>query len=203
MPSRAEIVTFDDSPPPPGADAWVAGTPQAIGIEVTDPDPDWPERYRLLAARIRETLGWRALQLEHVGSTSVPGLPAKPVIDIDLTVADPGREQDYIPALEGTGFGLVIREPWWYGHRVLRADEPLCNLHVFGFDSPELVKHRIFREWLRGNPAERDLYAAAKRQAAAEANARAEHVMQYNARKQQVIREIYHRAFVAAGLLEQ
>jgi GrpB-like predicted nucleotidyltransferase (UPF0157 family) len=138
-----------------------------------------------------------------VGSTSVLGLPAKPVIDIDLTVADPGREQDYIPALEKTGFRLVIREPWWYGHRALRADEPPCNLHVFGFDSPELVKHRIFRDWLRGNPAERDCYAAAKRQAAADANARGEHVMQYNARKQQVIREIYHRAFVAAGLLEK
>jgi GrpB-like predicted nucleotidyltransferase (UPF0157 family) len=202
MPSLAEIVTFDDSPPPPGANAWVAGAPRAIGVEVTDPDPHWPERYHVLAARIREALGWRAVQLEHVGSTSVPGLPAKPIIDIDLTVADPGREQDYVPALEEAGFRLVIREHWWYGHRVLRADEPRCNLHVFGFDSPELVKHRIFRDWLRGNPAERDRYAAAKRQAAAEANARGEHDMQYNARKEEVIREIYHRAFVAAGLLE-
>ncbi|HEY2079238.1 MAG TPA: GrpB family protein [Streptosporangiaceae bacterium] len=203
MPSRAEIVTFDDSPPPPGAEPWVPGAAPAVGVEVTDPDPDWPRQYRILAARIREALIWRVLQLEHVGSTSVPGLPAKPVIDIDLTVADPGREQDYIPALEKTGFRLVIREPWWYGHRALRADEPPCNLHVFGFDSPELVKHRIFRDWLRGNPAERDCYAAAKRQAAADANSRGEHVMQYNARKQQVIREIYHRAFVAAGLLEK
>jgi GrpB-like predicted nucleotidyltransferase (UPF0157 family) len=203
MPSRAEIVTFDDSPPPPGASAWVPGAPRAIGVEVTDPDPDWPRQYDYLAGRIRAALGWRALRLEHVGSTSVPGLAAKPVIDIDLTVADPGREQDYIPALETAGFWLVIREPWWYGHRVLRADEPRCNLHVFGFDSPELVKHRIFRDWLRGNPAERDRYAAAKRQAAAEANAHGEHDMQYNARKEQVIREIYHRAFVAAGLLEE
>jgi GrpB-like predicted nucleotidyltransferase (UPF0157 family) len=201
MPSLAEIVTFDDSPPPPGVNGWVAGAPRAIGVEVTDPDPHWPEQYHVLAARIREALGWRVLQLEHVGSTSVPGLPAKPIIDIDLTVADPGREQDYVPALEEAGFRLVIREYWWYGHRVLRADEPRCNLHVFGFDSPELVKHRIFRDWLRGNPGERDRYAAAKRQAAAEANARGEHDMQYNARKEEVIREIYHRAFVAAGLL--
>ena len=202
MPSLAEIVTFDDSPPPPGANAWVAGAPRAIGVEVTDPDPHWPEQYRVLAARIREALGWRVLQLEHVGSTSVSGLPAKPIIDIDLTVADPGREQDYVPALEEAGFLLVIREHWWYGHRALRADEPRCNLHVFGFDSPEPVKHRIFRDWLRGNPGDRDRYAAAKRQAAAEANARGEHDMQYNARKEEVIREIYHRAFVAAGLLE-
>ena len=142
------------------------------------------------------------LQLEHVGSTSVPGLAAKPVIDIDLTVADPDREPDYVPALETIGFRLMIREPWWHGHRMLRAEEPPCNLHVFGFDSPELIRHRIFRDWLRGNPGDRDRYAVAKRQAAAEANAAGEHVVQYNARKQQVIREIYRRAFAAAGLLE-
>ena len=203
MPSRAEIVSFDDFPPPVGANVWVAGAGPEIGIEVIDPDPDWPRQYDGLASRIREALGWRVLQLEHVGSTAVPGLPAKPIIDIDLTVADPGREQAYVPALEAAGFRLRIREPWWHGHRVLRADEPPCNLHVFGFDSPELIKHRIFRDWLRGNPGDRDFYAATKRQAAADANAAAEDVMQYNARKQQVIREIYHRAFTAAGLLEQ
>jgi len=196
-------VSFDDFPPPPGANVWVAGAGPEIGIEVIDPDPDWPRQYDALAGRIREALGWRVLQLEHVGSTAVPGLPAKPIIDIDLTVADPGREQDYVPALEAAGFRLRVREPWWHGHRVLRADEPTCNLHVFGFDSPELIKHRIFRDWLRGNPGDRDRYAAIKRQAAADANAAAEHVMQYNARKQQVIREIYYRAFTAAGLLEQ
>jgi GrpB-like predicted nucleotidyltransferase (UPF0157 family) len=203
MPSRAEIVSFDDSPPPPGADPWVGGAGPAVGIKMTDPDPDWPRHYGVLADRIRRVLGWRVLRLEHVGSTSVPELPAKPIIDIDLTVADPDREQDYEPALTAAGFRLVVREPWWYGHRLLRTDEPSCNLHVFGFDSPELVRHRIFRDWLRGNPAERDRYAAAKRQAAAEANAAGEHVMLYNARKEQVIREIYQRAFTAAGLLQE
>jgi GrpB-like predicted nucleotidyltransferase (UPF0157 family) len=196
-------VSFHDSPPPPGADPWVPGAAPAVGIEVADPDPAWPRQYDHLAGRIRAALGWRVLQLEHVGSTSIPGLAAKPIIDIDLTVADPGREQDYIPGLETIGFQLVIREPWRYGHRALVTDEPRCNLHVFGFESPEPVKHRIFRDWLRGNPAERDRYAVAKRQAAAEANAGGEHVMQYNARKQQVIEEIYRRAFVAAGLLEE
>ncbi|MBO0788391.1 MAG: GrpB family protein [Actinobacteria bacterium] len=203
MPSRAEIVSFDDSPPPRGADAWVPGAAPATGIEVAGPDPSWPQHYDELAGRIREALGWRALQLDHVGSTSVPGLPAKPVIDIDLTVADPDREQDYVPALETIGFRLVIRQPWWYRHRSLVADEPRCNLHVFGYESPEPIRHRIFRDWLRANPADRDRYAAVKRQAASEANAIGEHVMQYNARKQQVIRDIYHKAFAAAGLLEQ
>lgn len=170
---------------------------------MTEPDPTWPQHYADLADRIHNILGWRVLQLEHVGSTSVPGLPAKPIIDIDLTVADPGRERDYVPGLETAGFALVVREPWWYGHRMLRAEEPRCNLHVFGLDSPEPVRHRIFRDWLRGNPDERDRYAAIKRRAASEANERSEHVMQYNARKEQVIREIYRRAFEAAGLLQE
>jgi GrpB-like predicted nucleotidyltransferase (UPF0157 family) len=203
VPSRAEIVSFHDSVPPPGADQWVPGAVPATGIELTDPDPGWPPQYDDLAGRIRAALGWRALHLEHVGSTAVPGLAAKPVIDIDLTVANPDRERDYLPALETIGFQLVIREPWSYGHRALVTGEPRCNLHVYGFDSPEPIRHRIFRDWLRGNPGDRDRYAAAKRQAASEANAGGEHVMQYNARKEQVIREIYSRAFVAAGLLEE
>src|SRR5437870_1913977 len=150
MPSRAEIVSFDDSPPPPGANPWVVtGAGPGTGIDVAGPDPGWPRQYDGLARRIREALGWRVLQLE-------------PVIDNDLTVAGPGRERDYVPALEAAGFRLVIREPWWYGHRLLQADGPRCHLHVFGFDSPELVRHRILRDWLRGNPGERDRYAAAK-----------------------------------------
>src|ERR1700730_14537653 len=144
MPSRAEIGSFGTGPRPPGGDPCVLGAAPATGIEVTDADPAWPQRYDDLAGRIRQALGWRGLQLGDVGSTSVPGLAAKPVIDIDLTVADPGREQDYVPALEGIGFLLVIREPWWYGHRALVTDQPRGNLHVFGFDSPEVVRHRIF-----------------------------------------------------------
>jgi len=110
MPSHAEIVSFDDSLPS-GADPWVPGAVPDVGIEVTDPDPAWPQQYDDLAGRIREALGWRVLQIEHVGSTSVSGLAAKPVIDIDLTVADPEREQDYVPALETIGFRLTTREP--------------------------------------------------------------------------------------------
>jgi GrpB-like predicted nucleotidyltransferase (UPF0157 family) len=200
MPTRAEIVTFDDSPPPPGASSLVPGVVQRTVIQIVEPDPGWPRLYDELAGRIRQALGWRAIELDHVGSTSVPGLPAKPVIDIDLTVADPSREQDYVPALETIGYHLHIRQPWWYEHRALAMDDPASNVHVFGFDSPELVRHRIFRDWLRGNPDDRDRYAAIKRQAAADATASGEHVMQYNARKEQVLREIYRRAFAAAGL---
>ena len=180
------------------------GVARDTSLVLVDPDPDWPRQYHGLAGRIRGALGWRVLQLEHVGSTSVPGLPAEPIIDIDLTVADPGCEQDYIPALEAIGFRHIVREPWWYGHRMLRSDQPLCNLHVFGFDSPELAKHRIFRDWLRANPADRDLYAAVKRRAAFEASGAGQRAMQhYNARRKPIVREIYHRAFVAAGLVQR
>lgn len=203
MPSREEIVTFDDAPVPPGESPWVAGAGPSVGIDIVEPDPAWSQWYDELEARVRGALGWRVLQLEHVGSTSVPGLPAKPIIDIDLTLADPADEASYVPQLEEAGFVLRVREPWWYEHRVLRATEPSCHLHVFGHDSPELVRHRLFRDWLRGNADDRDLYANAKRDAASAANAAGEHGMQYNARKEQVVREIYQRAFVASGLVAE
>lgn len=202
MPSRGDVVTFHDPSAPAGASPWLPGCGPEPGIDVVDPDPGWPAAYDGVAARIRAALGWRVLDLQHVGSTSVPGLPAKPVIDIDLIVADPDHEDAYVPALTRAGFELRVREPWWFGHRVLRHDDPRCNLHVFGLDSPEPVKHRIFRDWLRGNDGDRDLYARAKRTAAEAANSAGEHVMQYNARKQDVVREIYQRAFTAAGLLD-
>jgi GrpB-like predicted nucleotidyltransferase (UPF0157 family) len=201
VPSREDIVTFHDPPPPEGESPWVAGAGPHKDIRIVEPDPAWPAAYDVLAGRIRGALGWRAIVLQHVGSTSVPGLPAKPVIDIDLVVADPDDETAYLQPLEDAGFVLRVREPWWWGHRALRHEDPVCNLHVFGPDSPEVVKHRLFRDWLRGTPADRDLYAAAKRESAAAANASGEDMMQYNARKEQVVRDIYHRAFVAMGLL--
>ncbi|MBM7517673.1 GrpB family protein [Nocardioides nitrophenolicus] len=199
VPTRADIVTFHDAPVPPGATPWVAGGPSP-DVAVVPADPAWPAHFEEVAARIRGALGWRALVVEHVGSTAVPGLPAKPVIDIDLVVAEPAEESAYVPALEAVGFVLRVREPWWFEHRLLRGADPATHLHVFGPDSPETVRHRIFRDWLRGNPDERERYAAAKLAASAAASAAGEHGMQYNARKERVVREIYARAFTAAGL---
>lgn len=201
MPSRESIVSFEEPSAPEGADPYVDGAGPSPGIAVVPPRAEWPGLFETLAARIRAALGWRALTVEHVGSTSVPGLSAKPTIDIDLIVADPDREEDYVPALEQQGFVLRVREPWWFGHRMLALQEPACHLHVFGPDSPEPVKHRIFRDWLRGNPDDRERYEAVKLRASAEATAAGEHSMEYNARKESVIREIYDRAFRAAGLL--
>lgn len=90
-------------------------------------DGTWPETYALLAQRVRDSLGFRVLALEHVGSTAVPGLAAKPIIDVDLIVADPDCEDDYVPALRAAGFNLRLREPWWYRHRMLRSQQPLVS----------------------------------------------------------------------------
>ncbi|MBU2695513.1 GrpB family protein [Pimelobacter sp. 30-1] len=207
MPSRHDIVTFHDPPVPPGASPWVAGAGPSPDVRVVDPDPTWPDQFAHLADVVRRALGWRALVIEHVGSTAVPGLPAKPVIDVDLVVADAGDESSYVGALEEAGFELRVREPWWHEHRLLRprpdAGLPACHLHVFGPDSPEVVKHRLFRDWLRGNPDECARYADAKRGASAAATAAGEHGMQYNARKERVVREIYARMFAATGLTDE
>jgi GrpB-like predicted nucleotidyltransferase (UPF0157 family) len=162
-------------------------------------DVTWADTYAQLEGRVREALGLRVLEFHHVGSTSVPGLVAKPIIDLDLVVADPDDEESYVPPLVRAGFRLRIREPWWYRHRLLRLEEPRVNLHVFGPESPEPLRNRVFRDWLRQDGNDRALYAAAKADAGAAANAGGETVMEYNARKQAVIREIYGRALAAAG----
>jgi GrpB-like predicted nucleotidyltransferase (UPF0157 family) len=201
MPTPEEITRHHDDTAPPGRSAWVEGARPRTGIEVVDPDPTWPAAYDELAARIHEALWERVLDLQHVGSTAVPGLPAKPVIDLDLTVADSSDEVAWLPPLEAAGFELVVREPWWHEHRCLVSEAPRANLHVFSPDCPEPIRHRIFRDWLREHPDDLARYRDAKLGAATEANAAGEHVMEYNARKEPVIRAIYDRAFRAAGLL--
>lgn len=199
MPSTHDIVTFFDEDPPPGADPWVV-EPSVEPIEIAESDPSWSADFATVADRVRRALGPRALQVEHVGSTSVPGLPAKPIIDVDLIVADPAREDAWLPALERAGFVLTVREPWWHEHRMVKFTDPLANVHVFAPDASEPWKHRVFRDHLRRDEADRALYASVKREAAARATAAGEVMMQYNTRKLSVIREIYARAFHAAGL---
>ncbi len=200
-PAAAEITRFRDQPPPSGLSPWVDGAPGPETIAIVPSDPAWPEQFEFLAQQVRDALGELALEVEHVGSTSVPGLPAKPIIDIDLIVPDSRDERAWLPPLEAEGFTLKIREPWWYEHRCLRFDAPRCNLHVFSPDCPEAARHKTFRDWLRENPTDLALYHRAKVAAAEAANDNRERVEDYNARKQAVIRSIYRRAFEAAGLL--
>lgn len=193
-----DITTFDDNTPPPGESPWVQGESGPLR-PVVAADPTWPRTFSDLERRIRSALGWRAVFVEHVGSTAVPLLPAQPIIDIDLIVADPAREEDYVSALERAGFELWVREPWWWEHRMLHLEDPACHLHVFGIDSPEPIRHRIFRDWLRGSPQDRNRYAQAKLAASQGSEAAGESVMEYNARKERVVREIYGRALREMG----
>lgn len=201
MPTREQITTFSDPPVPEGESPWVGAARPGTVIEIVDADPAWSAAFDRLEARIRAALGPRVLQLAHVGSTAVPGLPAKPLIDVDLIVADPEAEAGWLPPLEAAGLVLRVREPWWEGHRLLRAEDPVANVHVFGPDAAEPWRHRVLRDHLRRDEADRDRYAAAKRAAAEAATAAGEHVEQYNARKEEVLRRIVERAFRAAGLL--
>jgi GrpB-like predicted nucleotidyltransferase (UPF0157 family) len=195
-----DIVTFVDDQQPVGVSPWVDGHGPSPDVGVIQFNPAWSGRYEMLADVIRAALGNRVLALEHIGSTAVRGLAAKPVIDIDLTIADSCDEASYVPALERSGFALVVREPWWYQHRCLRHQLPSCNLHVFPPECAEAERHRIFRDWLRAHPEDRMLYAETKLAAAAETTSAGGHVMDYNARKQTVLREIYARAFRELGL---
>lgn len=184
----------------PEADVWVTGPLVPRPIVIAEPDPTWPAVFEQVASRIRAALGLEALAVEHVGSTAVPGLPAKPVIDIDVTVADPTDESSYREALEGAGFTLVVREPDWHEHRCFRLKTPDAMVHVFGPDCPETIRHRLFRDWLLRHPEDRELYVEAKRSAAAATLAEGGVVMDYNRRKENTIRAIYERIFSDSGL---
>lgn len=209
MPPLDQITEFSDAPP--SGNPWVVA-PLPGSIELVDYDPQWPTQARQITDRLAELLQLRALRIDPVGSASVAGLPAKPIIDLDITVADPVNEEACLSQLQEAGFVLTVRQPWWCEHRMLwggrRSDDrvaptdggPAANIHVFGPDSPEPIRHLIFRNWLRFNAEERELYAAAKR-AAATSHQKHDVVMDYNARKEAVIRDIYGRAFRAAGFL--
>lgn len=175
------------------AATWVGGQPPVLTgpVVIVDYDPGWPECYRREAAGIREVLGDRVLLLEHVGSTSVPGLAAKPIIDIDLEVVDSADEPAYLTDLEAAGYTLVIREPGWHEHRALKGPAANINLHVFSAGNVVVERNTIFRDWLRSHDADRDLYARTKRELATK---EWKYVQNYADAKTEVIEEIVERA---------
>ncbi|MET0419689.1 MAG: GrpB family protein [Actinoplanes sp.] len=175
---------------PEQLNAGLVGEPpkrwQSIVIE--EYDPAWADRFAAARSEITEALGDLVIGVEHVGSTSVPGLPAKSIIDIDLLIDDTEDESGYLPALARFGYRLVLREPWWHGHRMLVGPAEDIHLHVWPRAAPEPVRHRLFRDWLRAHPADRELYAAAKRRLAPDAD-------RYSLAKNEVIDQIFDRIF--------
>src|SRR5579875_1288994 len=169
------------------------GEPDVLNgpITLVEYDPAWPQHFAREAARIRGALGERALQVEHAGSTSVPGLCAKPIIDIVLVVADSADEPSYVPALEAAGYVLRIREPEWHEHRLFKGPDVNINLHVFSEGSEEIERMLLLRDWLRADEADRDLYAQTKRELA---QREWRYVQNYADAKSEVVEAIVARA---------
>lgn len=131
-------------------------------IVIVDYDPGWPARFELERERIAHALGDSALRIEHVGSTAVPGLAAKPVVDVVVEVADP-EDETVTRALESAGYELRVREP---GHRMFRTPERDVHVHVWPDSDPEIERHLRFRDWLREHPEDRSAYERLKRELA-------------------------------------
>jgi GrpB-like predicted nucleotidyltransferase (UPF0157 family) len=175
---------------------FTVGGPQPLTapIEIRDYHPEWPLSYEREETRIRSILGDRVRRIEHAGSTSVPGLAAKPVIDIVLEVPDSAEESAYVPDLESEGYVLRIREPDWFEHRVFKGPDTNVNLHVFSSGCTEVDRMLLFRDWLRSDAADRELYARAKRELAARDW---KYTQQYADAKTAVVGEIMIRAEAA------
>ena len=171
--------------------AWVTEPPRLDGpVTLAAYDPGWPALFEREAARLRGVLGPRILLLEHIGSTSVPGLAAKPIIDILMVVADPADESGYVAPLEQAGYRLVIREPDWHQHRVLKGPDTDINLHVHAEGSPEIGRNLRFRDHLRADQADRELYQRAKQELAGRHWA---YIQQYADAKSGVVEDILRR----------
>ena len=185
-------------PSPPVTEEWLRSRqiggvlPNPVGtIEIADYDAAWPLLYADHERRIRTAIGDAAIAIEHVGSTAVAGLASKFRIDVDVIVADPADEAAYLPGLEAAGYVLRIREPDWYDHRCLHGFDPPANVHIFGPDCDEHLRHVIIRDWLREHPEDRSRYADEKRRIAAQG---VTYAAQYAAAKSAVVIDILRRA---------
>lgn len=173
-------------------------------LEVIPYQTQWPEIFASIKQQIITALGAKiVVAVHHVGSTSIPGLPAKSIIDIDLVVRDILNETEYVAPLESAGFKFLLREPHWHEHRFFYTYVPYAvNLHVWGPDSPEVVRHQIFRNRILGNEEDKALYVKAKMLAAETIGEKGGNMQDYNELKEDTIRKILNNAFRELGYIE-
>jgi GrpB-like predicted nucleotidyltransferase (UPF0157 family) len=164
-------------------------------VELADYDPTWPGLFEREATRIRRALGDRVRRLEHVGSTSVPGLAAKPVVDILLVVEDTSDESAYLPPMEAAGYVLRIREPDWHEHRLFKGPDTNVNVHVFPVGCAEIERMLLFRDRLRTDAMERESYERTKCELAARDW---RFTQEYADAKAEIVEAIIRRARMAA-----
>jgi GrpB-like predicted nucleotidyltransferase (UPF0157 family) len=132
-------------------------------IVIFDYDASWPARFAAERARVGQALGDHALRIEHIGSTAVPGLAAKPIIDVLVTVEAPDDETVTVPALTAVGYQLRVREP---GHRMFRTAQRDVHVHIWADADPEVTRSLRFRDRLRRSPDDRQVYERLKRELA-------------------------------------
>ncbi|GAA1825840.1 GrpB family protein [Agromyces salentinus] len=170
------------------------GGREALTVDLHDPDPGWPGRYAEHRQRILEALSAADVEIEHIGSTSVPGLAAKPIIDIVVTVADITAEEDYLDDLLDAGYELRVREP---GHRLVRTPARDVHVHLLERGDPAVDEYLLLRDHLRSDADDRDLYERTKRMLLSR---RWDDMNDYADAKSEVILEIKARARAARGV---
>ncbi|HEY2601037.1 MAG TPA: GrpB family protein [Thermoleophilaceae bacterium] len=145
-------------------DEILIGGREPARITIVDYNPAWPARFEWERARILRALGdGVAVRIEHFGSTAVPGLAAKPIVDLIVTVANADDEAAFVPALEHAGYELRVREP---GHRMFRVPTRDVHVHVWADGDPEVQRSLALRDRLRASPEDRASYERLKRELA-------------------------------------
>jgi GrpB-like predicted nucleotidyltransferase (UPF0157 family) len=157
-------------------------------VRIVDYDPAWPERFEQERARISAALGPVARRIEHVGSTSVPGLAAKAIVDVLVSVDDPDDDGAFVLAMCSAGYSLRVIEP---EHRMFRPPSRDLHVHVWQAGSHHERRHLLFRDWLRVDAGDRKRYESVKR---ALAEQEWETVQHYSDAKNDVIADIMSRA---------
>jgi GrpB-like predicted nucleotidyltransferase (UPF0157 family) len=147
---------------PDVAEVDIVGGPEAVAVTLHDADPRWPEVYREHERRILAALATTGTlaDVEHIGSTSVPGLAAKPIVDVVVAVDDVTAEEDWLDPLLAAGYVLRVREP---GHRLVRTPGRDVHVHVYERGAPAVAEYLLLRDHLRRDEADRDLYERTKR----------------------------------------
>ncbi|MGI3786527.1 MAG: GrpB family protein [Janthinobacterium lividum] len=138
----------------------LVGGVEPLELELHGYDEGWPASYWEHRRRIRDALAGAHVEIEHIGSTAVPGLAAKPIIDIVVSVNDITAEEDYLDALLVAGYELRVREP---GHRLVRTPSRDVHVHLYERDDPSVAAYLLLRDHLRSDAADRDLYEGTKR----------------------------------------
>ncbi len=187
-------MTQESTPRPDVTTVEIVGGPEALRVGLESYDPRWVETYLHHRQRILHALAPAAIEVEveHIGSTAVPGLAAKPIVDIVVAVPDITAEEDYLDALLAVGYELRVREP---GHRLVRTPARDVHVHVYERGDEAVGDYLLLRDHLRTDTADRDLYESVKRALLAQ---QWDDMNAYSDAKDDVILAIKSRARAAA-----